>query len=615
MKSLLLAFLILLALLPVAKAENSLEYRSFAQIPVLENGRVKPLERFAAIQLHRISGTDSFEGRPAIIWLAEALFNPAAAANQSLFAVDRQAVRAALGLSDASRFHRFSLAELAPGLGKTADQVEALLQRKSEELSADEQALVDLHSQVLIFNQLLQSLSLLLPLPVAVPAEAGAEPTQRTHNFVDMMRSEPELIEKVRSFLTPANTANPDLLTEPQQQLAQFVYALSKLREGGAHNILLRVIPSVWRDSAGEWFSPWQTILEGQSAPQIADLLKLWQDMAMAYRAGDGEIWQSATEKAVMMTRQLMHDAELERRLDTEVLYDRLHPYPLTGILYGLTALLAVLALRGVSWSQTATTLVFTIACALHTMAIAMRIVILNRPPVGTLYESLLFVGLVIGLVCLGVSAASRKPALALGGALGAALLLALAPLFETDGESLTMLSAVLNTNFWLSTHVLCITAGYGLCLVTALLAHGLLVVAPRKTDNPAGKTLLYKLSIISLLLTTVGTLLGGVWADQSWGRFWGWDPKENGALLIVLWLLWLQHGRLGGQLSHLAWLSGCAFLTVIVALAWFGVNLLGIGLHSYGFTTGIAAGLVSFCLAELLLIAGLWYRGRRHVA
>jgi ABC-type transport system involved in cytochrome c biogenesis permease subunit len=615
MKSLLLAFLILLALLPVAKAENSLEYRSFAQIPVLENGRVKPLERFAAIQLHRISGTDSFEGRPAIIWLAEALFNPAAAANQSLFAVDRQAVRAALGLGDASRFHRFSLAELAPGLGKTADQVEALLQRKSEELSADEQALVDLHSQVLIFNQLLQSLSLLLPLPVAVPAEAGAEPTQRTHNFVDMMRSEPELIEKVRGFLTPANTANPDLLTEPQQQLAQFVYALSKLREGGAHNILLRVIPSVWRDSAGEWFSPWQTILEGQSAPQIADLLKLWQDMAMAYRAGDGEIWQSATEKAVMMTRQLMHDAELERRLDTEVLYDRLHPYPLTGILYGLTALLAVLALRGVSWSQTATTLVFTIACALHTMAIAMRIVILNRPPVGTLYESLLFVGLVIGLVCLGVSAASRKPALALGGALGAALLLALAPLFETDGESLTMLSAVLNTNFWLSTHVLCITAGYGLCLVTALLAHGLLVVAPRKTDNPAGKTLLYKLSIISLLLTTVGTLLGGVWADQSWGRFWGWDPKENGALLIVLWLLWLQHGRLGGQLSHLAWLSGCAFLTVIVALAWFGVNLLGIGLHSYGFTTGIAAGLVSFCLAELLLIAGLWYRGRRHVA
>ncbi len=615
MKFILLTFLILFGLLPVAKAADSLKYQDFAQIPVLENGRVKPLERFAAIELHRISGADSFEGRPAIVWLAEVLFNPAAAADQSLFTVERPALRAALGLSDASRFHRFSLAELAPGLGKTADQVEALLQKKQEELSKDEQALVDLHSQVLIFNQLLQSLSLLLPLPVAVPAEVNIEPMQRHPNFVDMMKSEAELIEKVRGFLTPATTANPDLLTPAQQQLAGFVYALAKLREGGAHNILLRVIPSVWRDSAGEWYSPWQTMLEGQSAPQIAELLKVWQDMATAYRAGDSEIWQSTTEKAVMLTRQLMHDEELGRRLTAEILYDRLHLYPLAGVFYGLTALLGLFALRGVRRTQTATTLVLTIACALHTTAIALRVVILNRPPVGTLYESLLFVGLIIGLVCLVVSATSRKPALALGGALTAALLLALAPLFETDGESLTMLSAVLNTNFWLVTHVLCITAGYGLCIVTALLAHGLLAVAPRRTDNPAGKALLYRLSLISLLLTTVGTLLGGVWADQSWGRFWGWDPKENGALLIVLWLLWLQHGRLGGQLSHLAWLSGCAFLTVIVALAWFGVNLLGIGLHSYGFTTGIAAGLVSFCLAELLLIAGLWYRGRRHAA
>jgi hypothetical protein len=95
--------------------------------------------------------------------------------------------------------------------------------------------------------------------------------------------------------------------------------------------------------------------------------------------------------------------------------------------------------------------------------------------------------------------------------------------------------------------------------------------------------------------------------ADQSWGRFWGWDPKENGALLIVLWLIWIQHGRIAGRLSRFAFLAAVAFLNVIVAIAWFGVNLLGIGLHSYGFITGIALALALFCAGEILLIAILW--------
>jgi len=123
----------------------------------------------------------------------------------------------------------------------------------------------------------------------------------------------------------------------------------------------------------------------------------------------------------------------------------------------------------------------------------------------------------------------------------------------------------------------------------------------------------IYKVSIVALLLTAVGTVLGGIWADQSWGRFWGWDPKENGALLIVLWLIWIQHGRLGGNLRDLPFMAGIAFLNVIVALAWFGVNLLNVGLHSYGFTSGIAWGLGLFCGAELLIVGGLWIAVRHN--
>jgi cytochrome c biogenesis factor len=117
---------------------------------------------------------------------------------------------------------------------------------------------------------------------------------------------------------------------------------------------------------------------------------------------------------------------------------------------------------------------------------------------------------------------------------------------------------------------------------------------------------------ILSLLLTTIGTILGGIWADQSWGRFWGWDPKENGALLIVLWLAWLLHGRISQHINEVGFVVGSAFLSIIVILAWFGVNLLNVGLHSYGFISGIAVGIGTFCIFEVILIGALWKLGQR---
>jgi ABC-type transport system involved in cytochrome c biogenesis permease subunit len=156
---------------------------------------------------------------------------------------------------------------------------------------------------------------------------------------------------------------------------------------------------------------------------------------------------------------------------------------------------------------------------------------------------------------------------------------------------------------------VLCITAGYGACILAACLAHACLYLRWRRKNYEAVvklQPLLHYITLIALLLTAIGTILGGIWADQSWGRFWGWDPKENGALLIVLWLVWSQHGRLSGDLNPLFFTAATAFLNVIVALAWFGVNLLNVGLHSYGFITGIAGALAAFCIIEILIIGAL---------
>jgi ABC-type transport system involved in cytochrome c biogenesis permease subunit len=142
--------------------------------------------------------------------------------------------------------------------------------------------------------------------------------------------------------------------------------------------------------------------------------------------------------------------------------------------------------------------------------------------------------------------------------------------------------------------------------------------VFTKTLDEATGKSLarmIYGIVCFATLFSFVGTILGGIWADQSWGRFWGWDPKENGALLIVLWLMWALHGRIAGQFSPFAFATVMALLNIVVALAWVGVNLLSVGLHSYGFTDTAADGLVAFCALEaafVALMAGIRHFGTR---
>jgi len=115
-------------------------------------------------------------------------------------------------------------------------------------------------------------------------------------------------------------------------------------------------------------------------------------------------------------------------------------------------------------------------------------------------------------------------------------------------------------------------------------------------------------MTLIALFFTLFGTILGGIWADQSWGRFWGWDPKENGALLIVMWQLMMIHMRLTAMVKPHGFALGMILNNIIVIIAWFGVNLLNIGLHSYGFAEGIALNLIIFISAELILGFGTYF-------
>jgi ABC-type transport system involved in cytochrome c biogenesis permease subunit len=181
----------------------------------------------------------------------------------------------------------------------------------------------------------------------------------------------------------------------------------------------------------------------------------------------------------------------------------------------------------------------------------------------------------------------------------------------STAGDTMPSLVAVLDTNFWLATHVTTITLGYSAGLVAAFLGMRWIVsriLGLRRGDKEHYRALtrmIYGVVCFGLFFSVVGTILGGVWANYSWGRFWGWDPKENGALLICLAEIMILHLRMGGYIRDF----GLAVMSVangtVVAFSWFGVNLLNVGLHTYGFTSGIALALnLYYGLSALIVLA-----------
>ncbi|MGH8017311.1 MAG: cytochrome c biogenesis protein, partial [Opitutaceae bacterium] len=114
---------------------------------------------------------------------------------------------------------------------------------------------------------------------------------------------------------------------------------------------------------------------------------------------------------------------------------------------------------------------------------------------------------------------------------------------------------------------------------------------------------MVYGIVCFATFFSFVGTVLGGIWADQSWGRFWGWDPKENGAALIVLWNAIILHARWGGYIRQRGLMVMAVFGNVVTAWSWFGTNMLGIGLHSYGFMDKAFNALVLFWISQFLIM------------
>lgn len=590
---LLLFCIIVLGYVPTAKAKN-ITLGDWKSLPILYEGRVEPLDSFARVHLKKFSGQYFLDQFSASEWLALNLFDPALAVEIPVFKI-RDASK--YGLSE-NRSRLYSYSELVQLVQSQQVTIDQLLKISSEEWTPQQQELIELYEHYILNTQILRSLTLILPLGISDDAES----------FLDFRKTQSDLKNKVQNIVKKKGT-DLENYNEEEKEISFLSYQLGLLENSASNNVLFRIIPDQWGENATNWFAPWGVIRDGIGGPKTSEYLSLWHDMAIAYRTQNQDMWKKSVDKARIHFNN--------SKLKLETFYNTVNLKTLSLFLFSSALLMLVIShftksSRVHKILNSGAVINFGVGAFSLLILISMRVYLLDRPPVGTLYESILFVALICALGFLIMFWRSKNITTILLGSIAGVTLMTTALGFVGD-DTMGTLVAVLNTNFWLGTHVLCITMGYGTCLIASLMAHRDLWMRMCKPQNlefqKQSLNHLNTIVIISLLLTTIGTILGGIWADQSWGRFWGWDPKENGALLIVLWLAWIIHSKISNHMSDLGYVIGTAYLSVIIVLAWFGVNLLNVGLHSYGFISGVATGIIVFCATQTLLLVAVWWK------
>jgi len=578
----------------------------FGRLPVLLNGRLQPLDSVARNCLRVIRGRQSVaiaepnakrwqppKRLPAIEWLMEVTMKPEVADTRPVFRVDHPELRGLFKLPAEGPFY-CSARELAPHFDEIERQAARASRIDPPARSSFEKAVVKLHHAVSLYQRLKQSLrpadaddfqAELAEFQKALEPGLAAVKLQQAgqdYNKADLDR----LLQMLRRYELTASEAYP-LIVPP------------------AHPQMQR---DAWADVAA---SLMDTVRTGQLHPAVS----YYAAMATAYRQGRAE----AFNQAVAGYRQWLAQrfAPELRQARREFLFNQWQPFLRSTCLY-----VGVFLLGCASWFGWFGTLnrsgyyLLALAFLTHTAGVLFRMVLEGRPPVTNLYSSAVFVGW--GAVLLGLVLEHfwrQSLGLVMASAIGF-LTQVIAHNLALEGDTMEMLRAVLNSNFWLATHVVTITLGYSATYVAGFLA-GLYVVRgvfTRSLSEALAKGLarmVYGVVCFATLFSFLGTVTGGIWADQAWGRFWGWDPKENGALIIVLWNAVILHAHWSGWARARGLMNLALFGNVVTSFSWFGVNMLGVGLHSYGFMDKAFAWLALFVVSQLLLIGdGLLARG-----
>ena len=306
------------------------------------------------------------------------------------------------------------------------------------------------------------------------------------------------------------------------------------------------------------------------------------------------------------------------KRLSMEVLY---HKANLALIAFALAFVACLLASLNLIFKSRKLDVAANGACVAVSGILvglfALRSYVAARAPLSSLYEIVLLVAMLLMAFETGAFFLCKRRTFTLMVPVTfmAAVLLFFSKFVLEPGDTFRPIPAVLNSSVFLTLHVFTIALGFAGMILSGVMAHLALF---RMRALPSGRTplaegsapvdsLMYGTLVFGAVFTVIGTLLGGVWADYAWGRFWGFDPKECGALFVILWAMLLLHLRAGRLISGRAFAMLNCFSMIVTFLCWFGVNLLGVGLHSYGFQGGTAAWLCAFIVADALLIGLIW--------
>jgi len=572
---------------PRKVGSDGFDTAAFGKLPVLSGGRLKPLDTVARTSLVIIHGRQTLrleDGKvlAADHWLADLCFNAPVADKYRVFVINHPDVLGLFGWQQTDRKY-FSYAELTPFFKTIDEQGESADKVESAQRSQFQNAILNLRNGLMIYQRLKNSLQ---------PDDAR-DFSDEINAYVQAI---PAGVEATRH-----KEKNEKFEKDKLDLLAQFVSRYQDLSDFG----YALAVPS---KPGAEWVTVGKSLLGVLSAGQVHPVVKAYALIGDAYRNGDAALFNQQVQD--LSDWMQAHEHRESGRASFESLFNQVEPFYQSMCLYVLA--FVVICGSWLGWNRVlnrSAFLLLLLALAVHTFGLVSRMYLQGRPPVTNLYSSAIFIGwgtVIIGLIL------ERLYRDGIGAACASAvgfITLIIAHHLAESGDTLEMLQAVLDTNIWLATHVVVVTLGYSAMFLAGMLAlmyvvRGVFTDSLTPTLAQSLTRMTYGVICFATLFSFVGTVLGGIWADQSWGRFWGWDPKENGALLIVLWCAIILHARWGGFIKQRGLMVMALFGNVITSFSWFGVNMLGVGLHSYGFMNKAFPWLIAFVVSQLLLMA-----------
>ncbi len=540
---------------PPKDPEGAFAVNAFGRLPVVYQGRVKPFDTLARNTLVVLSDRQHWvdeagNRRPAMEWLLDVMANTHRARHHKVFRIHSLDLQTQLGL-ERRKGYRYALDEFESKLPEVEMQAVRAGRLEPEERDVYDGKVLEFAHKVNLYR--------LMGETHAIPDVEGGGLN------VAMQR-----LQMIERFSVP------------------------------------HAIPP--RGAEEEWTPMLRAVLTGAMTGDPHPAIPALAGMLVSWGRDDTAGFNQHLAQYEEYLRA--HPVPGAPKLELEAGFNNLAPFYRCSVLYVLGFLLACFAWLG--WTENFRRIAFwmlLMTFVAHTAAIAARVYISGYPPITNLYGTAVFIGWGCVLLGLGLESVYKLGVGNLLSAMVGFITLLIAHFLAGDGDTLEMMQAVLDTKFWLATHVIIINFGYSATFLAGALAvvyilRGVLTkTLDAGTDKALGR-MMYGILSFALLLSFLGTVLGGLWADDSWGRFWGWDPKENGALMIVLWNALILHARWGGMIRSRGIAVLSIFGSVVTAWSWFGVNQLGVGLHSYGFTESVAFWLIAFVASQLAIMA-----------